>query len=88
MEKIRTLESQDTTERFINNGTSCMLINGRVNQLRVNSTQDSVFTLKETSMSFQPYQVEDILTSSITETWSSRFLMEDQLKNGTSTNNP
>ena len=100
MKKARSLKSKEAltqrtetsvstieTIRSISNGILFTLINGKVNQPRVNSTKDSVFTLKETSTLFQPFQVADILISSTTETWSLRLEMEEEPKSGTSINN-
>jgi hypothetical protein len=67
--KIEILESTIETIKSINNGISSMLINGKENQPRVNSTIDSVFMLKETSMLYQLSQIIDTSILSTTETW-------------------
>jgi hypothetical protein len=64
-----------------------MLINMRRSQLRVNSTRDSDFTLRETSTSFQLSQMVDTLIFQTIETWQSRLRMEEEPKSGTSINN-
>jgi len=56
-ENKRTLWSTMPTERSINNGTLCTLMNGRVNLKKVNSMKDLVCMSKEIStlsLSFQP----------------------------------
>jgi hypothetical protein len=60
--RTETLVSTIETTRSTSNGILSTLINGRVNQPRVNSTRDSVFTLKEISTLFQHSQVENTST--------------------------
>jgi uncharacterized protein YjcR len=87
MLKTETLLSETKTTKSTNNGMSSMLINGRENQLRDNSIRDSDSMLREISTLSQNFQRTDILISSTTETWSSRFQTVEEPKSGTSTNN-
>jgi hypothetical protein len=82
----RTETSLLTTsmERLTNNLMSYMLMNGRVNQPRDNSIQDSDSMLKDHSTLSQEWVSTDILISSTTKTSSSRQEMEEEVKSGTS----
>jgi hypothetical protein len=80
------LERERTT--FHNNGTSSMLTNGREIQERVNSTRDSVSMLKEISILSHTWEDTDTSTSLIAIRLSSRPETEEDLKDGTSINNP
>jgi hypothetical protein len=73
---------------FLNNGTSSMLTNGREIQERVNSTRDSVSMLKEISILSHTWEDTDTSTSLIAIRLSSRPETEEDLKDGTSINNP
>jgi hypothetical protein len=81
------LQVIETTMLSTNNGISSTLINGRENQLRVNSIRDSVSMLKETSTLSHNFQTIDTLILSTTGTWLSRLRMEEEPKCGTSINN-
>jgi hypothetical protein len=70
------------TERSINNGTLSTLINGRVNQPRVNSTKSLDFTSKDHSTSSQLWVLEDTSNLSTTETWLSRLEMDKRDRSG------
>jgi hypothetical protein len=61
-----------------------MLINGRVNQRRDNSTNNLVCMSKEISSSNQDWAREDI-SMSLEKTLSSRPEMDSRANNGTST---
>jgi hypothetical protein len=60
--RIETSFSTISTERLTSNGTSSMLMSGRENQLRENSTKTLVFMLRETSMLFHNFHQTDTLT--------------------------
>jgi hypothetical protein len=87
MQKIETLVSTLKRMPSINNLTSSMLINGRVSQPRDNSMIDLDSMLRETSTSFQHFQIIDTLILSTTEIWLSRFQTVEEPKSGTSINN-
>jgi len=87
MLKTETSRSMLNTVESTNSGTSSMLMNGRENQLRVNSMRNSVSLLKEISTLFLNYQKTDTLILSTTETWLLRHQMEERLKSGISINN-
>jgi hypothetical protein len=65
-----------------------MLTNGREIQERVNSTRDSVSMLKEISILSHTWEDTDTSTSLIAIRLSSRPETEEDLKDGTSINNP
>jgi hypothetical protein len=88
MVKTKTLVSTNRPMEFTNNGISYMLTTGRESQPRDNSTRDSDSTSKEISTLSHLSQIRDTLISSTTETWSFRFQTEEELKSGTSINNP
>jgi hypothetical protein len=73
--------------KLARDGELFMLTSTKRNQLRVNSTRSSDFTLRETSMLFLNYHHTDTLTSSTTEIWSLRQRTEEGLKSGISINN-
>jgi hypothetical protein len=85
--KTETLLLEIEITKSTNNGILSMLMNGRENQPKVNSTRDSGFMLKEISTLSQLLKIKDTSISSTTEIWSSRLEMEEELKSGTSTNN-
>jgi hypothetical protein len=60
--KEDTFKLQPRTDRFINNGRSSMLINGRVNPPRDNLTMNMVSTSKDHSTLFPNYNHTDTLT--------------------------
>jgi hypothetical protein len=67
---------------------SSMLTNGREIQERVNSTQDSDSMLKEISTLSHNWEDTDTSTSLIAIKFPSRPETEENLKDGTSINNP
>jgi hypothetical protein len=75
-------------ERLTSNGKLSMLTSIQKNQRRENSMKNLDFMLKDHSTLFLNYQNTDTLTSSTTETWSSRQEMEETLKPGGSTKRP
>jgi hypothetical protein len=85
MMKIETSLLTIDMERSTSNLILFIRINGRVNQLRDNSTKTSVSMLIEPSSSFLDWDKADTSISSTTETWSSRLEMEERLKCGGST---
>jgi hypothetical protein len=86
--RIETLRLNHNTEESTNNGTSSMLMNGRVNPAKVNLTKSSVSMSKEISTLFLNYQTTDMLKFTTTETCLSRHQMEEDNKSGISINNP
>jgi hypothetical protein len=73
-------------ESLTNNGTLSMKMNTLKSQRRENLTRSSVSMLIEISTLSHSCQTTDTLTSSTTETWSSRQEMEERPKSGTSIN--
>jgi hypothetical protein len=61
MLKIEILESIHKTMESTNNGTLCMLTNGKVNHKKVSSMRNSVSTLREISTLFLNYHQTDTL---------------------------
>ena len=85
MVRTRTSKYSTRMERLTSNGMLSILMNTKLNQLRVSSTKDSVFTLRETSTLSQHFHQEDILILSLTKTLLSRLEMEESPNFGTST---
>jgi hypothetical protein len=85
---LRTETSKLPTEETIldNNGRSFMLTS-TLNQRKESSTSTSDFSLKETSILPQQWEVEDMSILSTTETWLLRLQMAERPKFGISTNN-
>jgi len=84
---LKTETSKSTTEEMMtdNNGQLSMLTN-TLNQRRESLTSNSAFMLREISILFQLYQVEDTLILLTIGTWLPRLQMEERPKFGTSIN--
>jgi hypothetical protein len=88
MMKIETSLLTIDMERSTSNLILFIRINGRVNQLRDNSTKTLVFTFREISTLFHTLNLQDTSILLTTETLLSRQEMEEEAKSGTSINNP